>query len=76
MLHWADSAKQVRISTANDRRMYYFLTAEERVGDLVHELIDSDRTYLVLNAGRKGDGSTGPYSGLGWPARAEPDRRG
>jgi hypothetical protein len=61
VLHWGDSAKQVRISNANYRRFYYFLTADERVGDLLHELIDSDRTYLVLNASRKIDGSTGPY---------------
>ncbi|MBE1878752.1 Tat pathway signal sequence domain protein [Myceligenerans pegani] len=61
VLHWADSAKQVRISNANYRRFYYFLTGDERTGDILHELIDSDRTYLVLNATRKIDGSTGPY---------------
>ncbi|GAA1848757.1 Tat pathway signal sequence domain protein [Myceligenerans crystallogenes] len=62
ILHWADSAKQVRISNANYRRHFYYLTGgDERSGDLLHELIDSDRTYLVLNAGRKVDGSTGPY---------------
>ncbi|UFU08269.1 Tat pathway signal sequence domain protein [Ruania halotolerans] len=61
VMHWGDSAKQVRISNANYRRFYYFLTADERTGDLLHELVDSDRTYLVLNAGRKVDGSTGPY---------------
>ena len=32
VLHWADSAKQVRISTAIYRRFYYFLTADERIG--------------------------------------------
>ncbi|WP_277207458.1 Tat pathway signal sequence domain protein [Isoptericola croceus] len=61
VMHWGDSAKQVRISNANYRRFYYFLTADERVGDLLHELVDSDRTYLVLNATRKIDGSTGEY---------------
>ncbi|MCK9793469.1 Tat pathway signal sequence domain protein [Isoptericola sp. 4D.3] len=59
--HWADSAKQVRISNANYRRHYYFLTGDERSGDLLRELVDSDRTYLVLNASRKVDGSTGEY---------------
>ncbi|WP_242504432.1 Tat pathway signal sequence domain protein [Promicromonospora panici] len=61
VMHWADSAKQVRISNASYRRFYYYLTADERVGDLLHELVDSDRTFLVLNPTRKIDGSTGPY---------------
>ncbi|MCT2591558.1 Tat pathway signal sequence domain protein [Streptomyces sp. N2-109] len=51
--HWGDSAKQVRISNAGYRRMYYFLTADERVGDLLHDLIDSDRTFLTVDPGRK-----------------------
>ncbi|MFE7407559.1 Tat pathway signal sequence domain protein [Isoptericola sp. NPDC057559] len=59
--HWGDSAKQVRISNASYRRFVYFLTGDERSGDLLRELVDSDRTYLVLNAGRKVDGSTGGY---------------
>ena len=33
--HWADSAKQQRISTAIYRRFYYYLTADERTGDLM-----------------------------------------
>ncbi len=57
--HWGDSAKQVRISNANYRRFAYFLTGDERSGDLLRELVDSDRTSLVLNAGRKVDGSAG-----------------
>ncbi|WP_237100902.1 Tat pathway signal sequence domain protein [Nonomuraea sp. MG754425] len=51
--HWADSAKQVRISNAGYKRFYYFLTADERIGDVLHELIDSDRTFLILDPGRK-----------------------
>lgn len=53
VLHWADSAKQQRISTAVYRRIYYFLTADERTGDLLSELVDSDRTFLVLDPLRK-----------------------
>lgn len=53
VLHWADSAKQVRISNANYRRIHYFLTADERVGDLLHELITADETFLTLDPGRK-----------------------
>lgn len=51
--HWADSAKQQRISTAAYRRFYYFLTADERTGDLMSSLVDSDRTFLVLDPIRK-----------------------
>jgi len=53
VLHWADSAKQVRISNATYRRLHYFLTADERTGDLLHELIDSDETFLTLDPIRK-----------------------
>ncbi|TDC85626.1 Tat pathway signal sequence domain protein [Micromonospora sp. KC606] len=53
VLHWADSAKQLRISSAAYRRFYYFLTADERVGDLMRDLVDSDRTFLVLDPIRK-----------------------
>ncbi|NGO71398.1 Tat pathway signal sequence domain protein, partial [Streptomyces boncukensis] len=51
--HFADSAKQQRISTAVYRRPYYFLTADERTGDLMRALVDSDETFLVLDPLRK-----------------------
>ncbi|NGN69351.1 Tat pathway signal sequence domain protein, partial [Streptomyces sp. A7024] len=51
--HFADSAKQQRISTAVYRRAYYYLTADERTGDLMHALVDSDETFLVLDPIRK-----------------------
>ncbi|MFE5243253.1 MULTISPECIES: exo-rhamnogalacturonan lyase family protein [unclassified Streptomyces] len=53
VMHWGDSAKQVRISNAGYKRIFYFLTADERVGDVLHELVDSDRSFLVLDPGRK-----------------------
>ncbi|GAB3001826.1 Tat pathway signal sequence domain protein [Saccharothrix stipae] len=57
--HWADSAKQLRISNAGYRRFLYFLTADERTGDLMRDLVDADRTFLVLDPIRKI--RTGPY---------------
>ncbi|MFI6513360.1 Tat pathway signal sequence domain protein [Streptosporangium sp. NPDC050855] len=57
--HWADSAKQARISNAGYRRFLYFLTADERIGDLLRDLVDADRTFLVLDPIRKI--RTGPY---------------
>ncbi|WP_205864650.1 Tat pathway signal sequence domain protein [Planctomonas sp. JC2975] len=51
--HWGCSAKQLRISSPAYRRFFYFLTADERTGDLLHELRDSDRTFLALDPTRK-----------------------
>jgi len=51
--HWGCSAKQLRISTAIYRRFYYYLTADERVGDLMRELVDADQTFLALDPLRK-----------------------
>src|SRR5690606_25299617 len=51
--HWGCSAKQVRISTAAYRRIFYFLTADERVGDLMHDLVDSDKAFTILDPLRK-----------------------
>jgi len=51
--HWGCSAKQVRISTAAYRRIYYFLTADERVGDLMRELLDVDAKLDAVDPARK-----------------------
>lgn len=51
--HWGCSAKQLRISTPAYRRFYYYLTADERTGDLLTELVDSDRNFLGLDPTRK-----------------------
>ena len=53
VMHWGCSAKQLRISTALNRRYYYFLTADERVGDLMREQIDAARTLRTVLATRK-----------------------
>lgn len=51
--HWGCSAKQVRISTAVYRRFYYYLTADERVGDLMRELLDCDERLVDISPRRK-----------------------
>jgi hypothetical protein len=53
VLHWGCSAKQLRISNPAYRRFFYYLTADERTGDLLTELVDSDRTFLGLDPTRK-----------------------
>lgn len=51
--HWSDSSKQPRVSNAAYRRIYYFLTADERVGDLMRELLDSDKDLHKVDIARK-----------------------
>lgn len=51
--HFSDSSKQPRISNAAYRRFYYYLTADERCGDLMHDLIHSDETLRVVDISRK-----------------------
>ena len=51
--HWGCSAKQLRISNATYRRIYYYLTADPRTGDLLDELADSERSLLAVDATRK-----------------------
>ena len=46
-------AKQLRISTAANRRYYYYLTADERVGDLQREQVEAARTLRTIQPGRK-----------------------
>jgi hypothetical protein len=53
VMHWGCSAKQLRISTALNRRYYYYLTADERVGDLLREQIEAARTLRTIQPGRK-----------------------
>lgn len=40
--HWGCGAKEARISQAGYRRFYYYLTTDERVGDLMHEVVNAD----------------------------------
>jgi hypothetical protein len=53
VLHWGCSAKQLRISTAANRRIYYYLTGDERVGDLLNEQVDAVVRLKDVVPGRK-----------------------
>ncbi len=53
VLHWGCSAKQLRISTALNRRYYYYLTGDERVGDLMREQVEAVRALVKFPPGRK-----------------------
>lgn len=52
-MHWGCSAKQLRISTATNRRFFYYLTADERTGDLMREQIDAVNTLQTIVPVRK-----------------------
>ena len=51
--HWGDSAKQLRISTALNRRFLYYLAADERIGDLMDEQVEAVRRLRDVVPGRK-----------------------
>ena len=40
--HWGCGAKEARISQAGYRRFYYYLTTDERTGDVMHEMLNAD----------------------------------
>ncbi len=44
--HWGCGAKEARISQALLRRIYYYLTVDERVGDLMREVVDADAALV------------------------------
>ena len=47
--HWGCGAKEARISQAAWNRFYYYLTADERTGDLMTEVRDADSTLYHLD---------------------------
>jgi hypothetical protein len=53
VMHWGCSAKQLRISTATNRRFYYYLTGDERTGDLMGEQINAVKTLQTVVPVRK-----------------------
>ena len=65
VLHWGCSAKQLRISTAQNRRYYYYLTGDERVGDLLREQNEAHRTLFDIQPGRKLGARGGPSGAAG-----------
>jgi hypothetical protein len=46
--HWGDGAKEARISEAFLKRFYYYLTTDERTGDLMREVLTVDETIVKI----------------------------
>ncbi|KAI1108012.1 hypothetical protein F5Y14DRAFT_147577 [Nemania sp. NC0429] len=60
--HWSDSAKQIRVSTPIYRQIFYFVSGgDERVGELLHDLLDADKTFLTVDPRRKVREDNGTY---------------
>lgn len=55
--HFSDSSKQPRVSNASYRRIFYYLTADERVGDLLRALTNSHEALRTVEIGRKVPGN-------------------
>jgi hypothetical protein len=53
VMHWGDSGKQLRISTPENRRFLYYLTADERVGDLMRDELGAAQRLGDIPANRK-----------------------
>ncbi|KAI0595554.1 hypothetical protein F4775DRAFT_568802 [Biscogniauxia sp. FL1348] len=52
--HWGDSSKQIRVSTPIYREVFYYLSGgDERVGELIHEIMDAEQTFLTVDPRRK-----------------------
>lgn len=49
VLHWGCGAKEARISEAFWNRFLYYLTADERLGDVMHEVADADQLLYTLD---------------------------
>ena len=64
--HWGCGAKEPRISQAPYHRVFYYLTADERMGDLFHAVLDVDETTIRIDPMREAAPLTKP---LPYPGR-------
>jgi hypothetical protein len=64
--HWGCGAKEARISQAAYRRFYYYLTTDERTGDIMREVVNADNTAIDLDPMRLARPRT---PGFSYPAR-------
>ncbi|MFN2745877.1 hypothetical protein ACINLE_13460 [Bacillus sp. z60-18] len=69
VLHWGCGCKEVRISMAGLHKMYYFLTADERTGEILAERKDADKAVATLDPMR----AYYPKGGFPAHARVGPD---
>ncbi|UKS25357.1 hypothetical protein LOZ80_27720 [Paenibacillus sp. HWE-109] len=72
VVHWGCGCKEARIAMAGLHRYYYFLTADERIGDILAEVADADFATVVIDPMRayfpKDEHPTHVRSGPDWAA--------
>jgi hypothetical protein len=51
--HWGDGAKEIRISQAVYRRPYYYLSTDERMGDVMTEMLASEQRVAEFDPMRE-----------------------
>ncbi|MGG4484124.1 hypothetical protein [Paenibacillus illinoisensis] len=49
VVHWGCGSKEARISMAGLHRYYYYLSADERIGDILDEVVDADVATLHID---------------------------
>ncbi len=64
---WGDSSKQLRVSTAENRRFFYYLTADERTGDLMRDELGADKTAGQVPVERKESKELADTTGKPYP---------
>jgi hypothetical protein len=47
--HWGDGAKEARIGQAGFRRFYYYLTSDERTGDVMREALQAEKSIIAYD---------------------------
>jgi hypothetical protein len=47
--HWGCGAKEARIGQAAYRRFMYYLTTDERTGDVMHETLQADKSVITYD---------------------------
>jgi len=53
--HWGDGAKEARIGQAAFRRYYYYLTTDERTGDVMREALQAEHSIIAFDPMREAD---------------------
>ncbi|KAI0004068.1 hypothetical protein F4779DRAFT_78149 [Xylariaceae sp. FL0662B] len=60
--HWSDSSKQIRVSTPIFREIFYYLSGgDERIGEILHELMDAGNAFETVDPRRKIRDDNGSY---------------
>ena len=73
VIPWGDGAKEARISQAAYRRFFYYLSTDERTGDIMREVVDADFSTIGMDPMRLADPPTPADAQYPTRVRAGPD---